>query len=52
MRFVVLSQNELTQIVTLFYLARLASVTSKQELQTSGISSKAANVWELTQNQK
>jgi len=29
--------------MTLFHLARLISVTHKQELQTSGISSKAIN---------
>jgi len=33
------------QIITLFYRARLASVTSKQELHISVISSKAANVY-------
>jgi len=37
------------QIFTLFYLARLVSVTSKQKLQTSGISSRTANAWKLPQ---
>jgi len=37
------------QIVTVFFLARLVSVTSKQELQPSGISSKAVNVWKQSQ---
>jgi len=31
------------QIITLFYLARLISVTQKQKLQTIGISSEAIN---------
>jgi len=52
MRFAALHKNASAklQIMTLFYLARIVSVTLKQELQTSGLSSKAANVWELTQN--
>jgi len=35
------------QLMTQFYLARRVSVTSKQELQTSGISSRAVNIWEF-----
>jgi len=37
------------QIVTLFYVARFVSVVLKQELQTSGISSRVASVCESTQ---
>jgi len=36
-------------IVTLLYLARFVSVVSKQELHTSGISSRVASVCESTQ---
>ena len=44
-------ESGLTEVycMTLFYSARLVSVTSKQKLQTSEISSRATHVWEITQ---